>query len=178
MLNKTTMSAFPSTNLEEVLQTLNVSYLVFTGVSTNFCVEATARNAVDYGYRSVMVEDASSAYNEGVAGQRYRHVATVLRSGHPYRETNRRNGECVGSCCRYVEWAAEFVRSCPLHKEKYSLTTRKGTFQFDSRKIACAIRLRLGALFGGVQHSQAKIRRQNHGQQTTDQTLPFHHQSH
>lgn len=64
VLNKTTMSAFPSTNLEEVLQTMNVSYLVFTGVSTNFCVEATARNAVDYGYRSVMVEDASSAYNK------------------------------------------------------------------------------------------------------------------
>ena len=35
--------------------------------------------------------------------------------------------------------------------------------------------MRLGALFGGVQHSQAKIRRQNHGQQTTDQTLSFHH---
>ena len=64
MLNKPTMSAFPSTRIHEVLQELGVSYLVFTGVSTNFCVDATARNAADYGYLCTLVDDASGAYTE------------------------------------------------------------------------------------------------------------------
>jgi nicotinamidase-related amidase len=64
VLNKPTMSAFPSTRIHEVLQELGVSYLVFTGVSTNFCVDATARNATDYGYLCTLVEDASGANRE------------------------------------------------------------------------------------------------------------------
>ena len=64
VLNKPTMSAFPSTRIHEVLQELGVSYLVFTGVSTNFCVDATARNAADYGYLGTLVDDASGAYME------------------------------------------------------------------------------------------------------------------
>lgn len=64
VLNKPTMSAFSSTKIHEVLQDLGVSYLVFTGVSTNFCVDATARNAADYGYLCTLVDDASGAYME------------------------------------------------------------------------------------------------------------------
>ena len=64
VLNKPTMSAFTSTRIHELLQELGVSYLVFTGVSTNFCVDATARNAADHGYLCTLVDDASGAYME------------------------------------------------------------------------------------------------------------------
>ena len=64
VLNKPTMSAFTSTRIHEALQELGVSYLVFTGVSTNFCVDATARNAADHGYFCTMVDDATGAYME------------------------------------------------------------------------------------------------------------------
>jgi nicotinamidase-related amidase len=38
--------------------------MVFTGVSTNSCVEGTARNAADRGYRCLLVEDGCGAASQ------------------------------------------------------------------------------------------------------------------
>jgi nicotinamidase-related amidase len=58
VINKTTSSAFNSTNIDMILsKAMNIKYLLFTGVSTDACVENTARDAVDRGYYCVMVED-------------------------------------------------------------------------------------------------------------------------
>ncbi|HEY7869665.1 MAG TPA: isochorismatase family cysteine hydrolase [Methylomirabilota bacterium] len=61
VLNKTTMSAFHSSGFERLLRAWGVEHLVFTGVSTNSCVEGTARDAADRGFRCLLVEDGCGA---------------------------------------------------------------------------------------------------------------------
>lgn len=61
VLNKTTMSAFASSGFERLLRSWGVEHLVFTGVSTNSCVEGTARDAADRGFRCLLVEDGCGA---------------------------------------------------------------------------------------------------------------------
>ncbi|MBI4277503.1 MAG: cysteine hydrolase [Armatimonadetes bacterium] len=61
VMNKTTTGAFNSTSLDATLRTLGIVDLVITGVSTNSCVETTARDAADRGYRCVLVEDGCGA---------------------------------------------------------------------------------------------------------------------
>lgn len=58
VINKTSFGAFNSTGIDAALRNMGIEYLVITGVATNVCVETTARDAADRGYRSVMVEDA------------------------------------------------------------------------------------------------------------------------
>ena len=64
VVNKTTTSAFWSSGIDSLLRSLGTKYLLFTGVSTNMCVEGTARDASDIGYRCVMVEDALATSQE------------------------------------------------------------------------------------------------------------------
>jgi nicotinamidase-related amidase len=61
VLNKTTMSAFHSSGFERLVRAWDVEQLVFTGVSTNSCVEGTARDAADRGFRCLLVEDGCGA---------------------------------------------------------------------------------------------------------------------
>jgi biuret amidohydrolase len=63
VVNKTTLSAFTSSNLELVLRQLGVTSLIFTGVSTNCCVETTARDAADRGFACVIVDEAAADYD-------------------------------------------------------------------------------------------------------------------
>ena len=58
VMNKTTYSAFNSTGIDQVFRNLGIEYLVITGAGTNACVDYTARDAVDRGYKCVLVEDA------------------------------------------------------------------------------------------------------------------------
>lgn len=61
VFNKITPSAFTSTPIELVLRTYGVDTLLFTGVSTNMCVEHTLRDAADRGFACFLVEDACGA---------------------------------------------------------------------------------------------------------------------
>jgi nicotinamidase-related amidase len=61
VLNKTTMSAFHSSGFERLVRAWGVDQLVFTGISTNSCVEGTARDAADRGFRCLLVEDGCGA---------------------------------------------------------------------------------------------------------------------
>lgn len=64
VIHKTTMSAFHSSGFERLLRAWSVDQLVFTGVSTNSCVEGTARDAADRGYRCLLVEDGCGAASQ------------------------------------------------------------------------------------------------------------------
>jgi len=64
LVNKTTFSPFTGTNFDGILRNFGVSMLVFTGLSTSQCVETTARDASDRGYRVVLIEDAQADYDE------------------------------------------------------------------------------------------------------------------
>ncbi|MDO8635672.1 MAG: isochorismatase family cysteine hydrolase [Dehalococcoidia bacterium] len=58
VINKTSFSAFNSTGIDSTLRNMGIEYLVITGTATNVCVETTARDAADKGYRAIIVEDA------------------------------------------------------------------------------------------------------------------------
>ena len=66
VLNKTTMSAFHSTGFERLVRAWGVEQLVFTGISTNSCVEGTARDAADRGFRCLLVEDGCGAASQAL----------------------------------------------------------------------------------------------------------------
>ncbi len=64
VINKRTQGAFASSGIETVLRSLGVETIVVTGVSTNNCVETTAREASDRGFGVVMVSDATGTCSE------------------------------------------------------------------------------------------------------------------
>jgi nicotinamidase-related amidase len=64
VVEKTTMSAFHSSGFERLLRAWGVEQLVFTGISTNSCVEGTARDGADRGYDCLLVEDGCGAASQ------------------------------------------------------------------------------------------------------------------
>ncbi len=62
VVDKNRYSGFPNTELNVILRTLNVKYLVFLGTGTNGCVEATMRDAYSYEYFPVMVSDGCGGF--------------------------------------------------------------------------------------------------------------------
>lgn len=64
VINKLTQGAFASSGIDAVLRGLGVRQLVLTGVSTNNCVETTAREASDRGYEVVLTSDATGTCSE------------------------------------------------------------------------------------------------------------------
>jgi biuret amidohydrolase len=61
VVRKTTAGAFHSTSLDRTLRSLGVSSLVVVGISTNACVDTTARGAAELGYETLLVEDACAS---------------------------------------------------------------------------------------------------------------------
>jgi nicotinamidase-related amidase len=76
LINKTSRGAFNSTAIERTLLNLGIDALVVTGVSTSSCVETTARDAADRGFRTVIVEDATAELDEAS------HDATLRQFAH------------------------------------------------------------------------------------------------
>jgi nicotinamidase-related amidase len=64
VVNKTSRSAFNSTAIDQTLRNMGVEALVVVGVSTSSCVETTARDAADRGWRVAIVEDATAELDE------------------------------------------------------------------------------------------------------------------
>lgn len=58
VMRKTSIGAFASTGIDHYLRCMGYESLFVTGVSTNMCVETTAREAADRGYAVTLVEDA------------------------------------------------------------------------------------------------------------------------
>ncbi len=90
VLRKTTFSGFTSSNLDDHLRQMDIGILLTTGLATSQCVETTARDAADRGYRIVHVEDAQADYSrdmhraslhasQGVCGGEILKTARVIR---------------------------------------------------------------------------------------------------
>lgn len=58
LVEKVKYSAFFGTSLDVTLRTFDVKYLVFVGVATNCCVEASLRDAFYHGYFPILVSEA------------------------------------------------------------------------------------------------------------------------
>jgi ureidoacrylate peracid hydrolase len=84
IVKKYRYSAFVGTNLDVLLRAHGCESVVCTGVSTNVCVEATARDAFAHDYYVVIPSDAVASWDPNLheatlasAGQRYAAVSTV-----------------------------------------------------------------------------------------------------
>jgi nicotinamidase-related amidase len=63
IIDKPGKGAFYKTDLEHVLEQNNIEWLVLCGVTTHVCVHTTLREANDRGYRCLVLEDATAAFD-------------------------------------------------------------------------------------------------------------------
>jgi biuret amidohydrolase len=61
---KSTADAFLGTDLDAQLRARGITSVALAGVSTNSCVESTARHAADLGYGVALIEDACAAADQ------------------------------------------------------------------------------------------------------------------
>ena len=64
VVQKQTFGAFNSVDLEPILRERGIDTLVMTGITTNCCVETTARDAADRGFQVAIVAEATADYEE------------------------------------------------------------------------------------------------------------------
>ena len=62
VIDKPGKGAFYATGLHEMLQTRGITHLVFTGVTTEVCVQSSLREANDRGYDCLLLEDCTESY--------------------------------------------------------------------------------------------------------------------
>jgi len=72
IVDKNRYNGFANTELDAILRTNNIKYLLFIGVATNVCVESTLRDAYFHEYFPVMVSDGC-----GNIGPDYTQQATI-----------------------------------------------------------------------------------------------------
>jgi biuret amidohydrolase len=63
VLNKTSSGTLNSTMLDQTLRNMGMQSLVVCGVTTDVCVETTARDAADRGFQVIIAEDACAAFS-------------------------------------------------------------------------------------------------------------------
>lgn len=72
LIEKNVNSAFIGTDLEQRLREAGISQVVIVGLTTNHCVSTTTRMAGNLGFDTVLVADATAAFDRiGVDGTRY-----------------------------------------------------------------------------------------------------------
>lgn len=72
LLRKSVNSAFIGTDLEQRLHEAGVKTVVLTGMTTNHCVETTARMAANLDFQTYFVYDATATFDRtGPDGRRY-----------------------------------------------------------------------------------------------------------
>jgi len=63
VLNKTSSGTLNSTMLDQTLRNMGIESVLVCGVTTDVCVETTARDAADRGFDVTIVEDACTAFS-------------------------------------------------------------------------------------------------------------------
>lgn len=64
IIDKTSVSAFNSTGIDNILRKMRIDSLVVVGVATNACVLTTAIDAADRWYKCIVVEDGCASFDE------------------------------------------------------------------------------------------------------------------
>jgi ureidoacrylate peracid hydrolase len=64
VVTKHRYSAFIGTDLDLILKSQGIAYILVTGVATNVCVESTARDGYHRDYNVILIEDCCGAYDK------------------------------------------------------------------------------------------------------------------
>lgn len=72
VVKKQRHDGFIGTNLDIILKTYEIKFLLFIGTATNICVESTLRHAFSLGYFPILISDATSPM-----GPPFTHEATL-----------------------------------------------------------------------------------------------------
>ena len=64
IIHKIYRSAFEETELEEILEDLDIGHLVITGAQTNYCVRNTIHAGFERGFNITLIEDAHTTMDE------------------------------------------------------------------------------------------------------------------
>ena len=64
VIPKRSFGAFNGSDIDRILRAMGVESLVIVGLGTSVCVESTARDAADRGYRCVLVDEGMADYDE------------------------------------------------------------------------------------------------------------------
>ncbi|OUS28406.1 hypothetical protein A9Q99_12860 [Gammaproteobacteria bacterium 45_16_T64] len=64
VIPKNTMCAFKQTNLKETLDEQGISRLIFGGLVTDLCLEASVRSAYDFGFEAISLVDCMASINQ------------------------------------------------------------------------------------------------------------------
>ncbi len=109
-------SAFIGTELDPLLRAQGVENLVFTGITSNVCVESTARDAYMHDYHVLVVVGSDRHVRLGAArGDPRQHPAGVRPGGHLERDRRRVAGG--GPRCRSELSAPGWPSIAPVRGE-------------------------------------------------------------
>ena len=63
VIQKTTFGAFNSSTIDATLRAMGKDTLIVSGISTNACVETTARDAADRGFATAIVDECTADFD-------------------------------------------------------------------------------------------------------------------
>lgn len=66
ILEKNHPDSFHETSLQQELEARNIKRIIFTGIQSEICVDATCRSAYGLGYDVILVKDGHSTYDSQV----------------------------------------------------------------------------------------------------------------
>lgn len=69
VIEKNFPNSFRATPLKEVLEHLGVKHVVVAGMMTHMCVDASVRQAADYGFKVTLLADACATRAQAFAGE-------------------------------------------------------------------------------------------------------------
>ena len=89
VLVKNVNSAFIGTDLKERLDEAGIDTLIIVGLTTNHCVSTTVRMAGNYGYQTILISDATAAFDTvGINGEKYDaetiHLTSLASLNHEF----------------------------------------------------------------------------------------------
>ncbi len=66
IIQKTTPDAFYKTQLNDILNDMNIEHLIILGLQTEFCIDTTIRRAFSIGFQVILVEDCHSTWDSDI----------------------------------------------------------------------------------------------------------------
>jgi ureidoacrylate peracid hydrolase len=107
IVRKYRYSGFTGTNLEIILRSSGIRAVVCAGVSTNVCVEATARDAFSHDLYVMYAADACGSWDKEL------HDATLRTAGHRYATV-------VDSAALIDIWALHQKQARSIHDSRHA----------------------------------------------------------